>query len=284
MPNGGTICILASNVRAGTTELAGLSLGDYVRFEIQDNGAGMSPAVQARALEPFYTTKEIGKGTGLGLSMVHGFTRQSGGDIRIESEVGCGTTITMWLPRAIGAPLASLQGALKDCNPLSLRQVVLVEDEASVREMLSHVLSQAGFSTVTFEDGEAAFQFLRSGGPCVLLISDQSMPGMKGSDLVIEATRLRPDMPAMIITGFDKVTGLDELQGHVTVLRKPFRRNVFLNHVRHLVGVTVEDEAPTEKWPYEDNVIFLRDTSPASELNADWPASSIKGKAHSPAK
>ena len=136
-------CVLATRPGAPRGRW-GLPQGDYVQFAVEDDGAGMTPDMAARALEPFFTTKAIGKGTGLGLSMVQGFARQSGGDLRIDSTPGEGTTVMLWLPRAIAdAPaMAAVDSPVRDNQ--AIRRVLVVDDEAAVRQTLSLFLTKAG--------------------------------------------------------------------------------------------------------------------------------------------
>jgi PAS domain S-box-containing protein len=264
MPAGGMITIRAFNATPAAVQNVGLPRGDYVCFTVQDEGIGMSADVIARALEPFFTTKELGKGTGLGLSMVHGFARQSGGELRLDSTAGRGTIVSLWLPRAhaVTHDAGWRQPPSSAFLNLGTSQVVLVEDEESVREMLSHVLVQAGFTPVAFARADAALQFLQSGQPCVLLITDQSMPGMKGSELITEVMRLWPNLPALLITGFDKVNGLEEGDGRFTILQKPFRRNAFLEQIQTLLHMPLEcGEPPYEVATEESNVVVMRHVS-----------------------
>jgi len=264
MPAGGTITIRAFNATQVAVQNLGLPTGHYVCFTVQDEGIGMTADVMARALEPFFTTKELGKGTGLGLSMVHGFARQSGGELRIESTLGLGTTVSLWLPRAYEVSNAApwLQSPTNEFVNLGTSQVVLVEDDESVREMLSHVLMQAGFSPVEFARADAALQFLQTGQPCVLLVSDQSMPGMKGSELITEVMRLWPHLPTLLITGFDKVNGLEEGVERFTILQKPFRRSSFLEQIQTLLHMPlVYSEVSDEVEIEENKVVVMRQVS-----------------------
>jgi PAS domain S-box-containing protein len=236
MPNGGVIRILVRNEATHVAQQGNLSAGEYVRFSVEDTGNGMDDETMSRALEPFFTTKPVGQGTGLGLSMVQGFARQSGGDVRIESVVGRGTTVSLWLPRAAAASAVSVPAMQ---NTLGLSgdgsRVLLVDDEAEVRETLTLFLSEAGYAPLAVESGDAALALLRNGELYDLLVTDQSMPGLKGSTLIQEAACLRPNMPSLLITGYDRVSGLDGLDVKVTVLRKPFRREAFLLQVQGLL-------------------------------------------------
>lgn len=232
MPGGGVVRLHVSNADSGAAPLAGLPAGEYVRFTVEDEGTGMSPETLARALEPFFTTKAVGRGTGLGLSMVRSFARQSGGDVRIESAFGQGTRVSVWLPRA-AAPLPAIAqdqgGDGREC-------VLIVDDEAAIRWTLSRFLARAGFSPVAAESAEAALERLRAGEACDLLVTDESLPGMTGRELIAEATRLRPDLPSLLITGYAEVNGREQLRAGVAVLRKPFARAAFVHQVQASLG------------------------------------------------
>jgi len=241
MPGGGVVRLRVDDAGPDAARAAGLPAEDYTLFSVEDEGAGMSSETMARALEPFFTTKPIGEGTGLGLSMVQGFARQSGGDVRIESTVGRGSTVSLWLPRAAarGAISAERRRALDHWH----RRVLLVDDEKAVRQMLTLFLAKAGFGPLAVASGDEALGLLQAGEPCDLLVTDQSMPGLTGSELIREAASLRPGLPTMLITGYDRVNGLDELLGRVTVLRKPFGRIAFIRQVQALLSSTPDAPA-----------------------------------------
>jgi PAS domain S-box-containing protein len=235
MPDGGTLLLEAANAGPDAARSAGLAAGDYVCIRIEDEGMGMAPDTLARAFEPFFTTKSVGQGTGLGLSMVQGFARQSGGDVMIESIEGRGTLVNLWLPRAADAAGAASGLDRPQTAERGRGTVVLVDDDQDVRDMLARVLGKAGFKTAVAASGAAALDMLQAGQACDVLISDQSMPGITGSELIAKVAHIRPGLATILITGFDKVTGLDNLDGQVTVLRKPFKRDVFLGEVEALL-------------------------------------------------
>ena len=233
MPQAGQLRLRAENVVPEQAEAAGLPMDEYVCFAVEDNGTGMSPDTLAHAVEPYFTTKAVGQGTGLGLSMVEGFARQSGGDVRIESTPGQGTTVSLFLPRAVELTQTAVVQAEH-----SRGHILIADDEATVRRTLSMLLRKAGFMPVAVESGDAALELLRGGANCDLLISDQSMPGLTGCELIEAVAPLRPNLPTMLITGYDKVSGLDRIEGRVTVLRKPFGRDALLRQVQALLGIT----------------------------------------------
>ncbi len=252
MPAGGLLRLSATNNGPEAAAAVGLSPGEYVCFAVADNGAGIPPDILARVLEPFFTTKPIGVGNGLGLSMVQGFARQSGGDVRIDSVPEEGSTISLWLPRAKDAAGASGTVVEMEVETRSdLPCVVVVDDDPGIRRSLSTVLRSAGYDALTFETGDIAFERLKAGCRCDLLVTDQSMPGMSGGALIAHMARMRPRLPMMLITGFDKASGLEEVRDRAMILRKPFRNDTFLQRVSTLIGPSPKNVAAEaiRPWP-----------------------------------
>jgi PAS domain S-box-containing protein len=180
--------------------------GDYVVLSVADTGCGMTADVLERAFEPFYTTKEVGKGTGLGLSQVYGFAKQSGGAARIESRVGKGTTVRIFLPRAGGqaAAGAAFQDGL-DKTPPTAATILIVEDDTDVRDMIVGILSDLGYQTLVATNGPEALAILNDGHSVDLLFTDIVMPaGMSGTDLARQASRLRPDLKVLLSSGYTR--------------------------------------------------------------------------------
>jgi PAS domain S-box-containing protein len=178
--------------------------GDYVVLSVADTGCGMAADVLERAFEPFYTTKEVGKGTGLGLSQVYGFAKQSGGAARIESTVGKGTTVRIYIPRSEGQAAA---GAGLDeevaKTPRAAATILVVEDDPDVREMIVGILSDLGYQTLVATNGPEALAILNDGHSVDLLFTDIVMPaGMSGTDLAHQASRLRPDLKVLLSSGY----------------------------------------------------------------------------------
>jgi nitrogen-specific signal transduction histidine kinase/CheY-like chemotaxis protein len=177
--------------------------GDYVVLSVADTGCGMTAEVLERAFEPFYTTKEVGKGTGLGLSQVYGFAKQSGGAARIESKVGDGTTVRIYIPRADGQAAAGavLHEGLQKTPPAAT--ILVVEDDPDVREMIVGILSDLGYQILVATNGPEALAILNDGHSVDLLFTDIVMPaGMSGTDLAHQASRLRPDLKVLLSSGY----------------------------------------------------------------------------------
>ncbi|WP_158258303.1 MASE1 domain-containing protein [Rhodopila globiformis] len=201
LPGGhGTITLGAEAAAARPGDLAA---GDYVRLWIMDDGEGMSSDVLARVTEPFFTTKARGKGTGLGLAMAHGFAQQSGGALSIESRVGQGTTVSLWLPWAPADGAAAGVAAGPEQAPGRRRlAMLLVDDEDGVRTVLAEALADQGHAVTEAEDAASALARIDSGIAADVLVTDLSMPGsMDGLALIRETRRRRPRLPAVLITG-----------------------------------------------------------------------------------
>lgn len=228
MQGGGQLTIEAANARLDDDYAAqnpGAVAGEYVMLAISDTGTGMPPEVMARALDPFFTTKAPGQGTGLGLSMVYGFVRQSGGHMNIESEVGRGTTIRMYLPRTdqIAATAEPPPGS-GDLDISGAGKVVLIaEDDPGVRAIAVSQLQELGYRVIEAEDGPAALNALKEQASVDLLLTDMVMPGgMSGLDLAREASARRPGLKVLYTSGYStNFVAPGALPG--VLLQKPFR-------------------------------------------------------------
>jgi PAS domain S-box-containing protein len=235
MPDGGTLTYAAALetvlVDSPGQAPAPLAPGRYIRLDVSDTGVGMSAATLARASEPFFTTKPMGRGTGLGLAMARGFAEQSGGALRIASEEGRGTTVTLWLPVAAGeAAVAgdsagSSSQAAPEANPRLRPRVLLVDDDPLVRDTLTGQLDAAGYAVLPAADGPSALTILVAGATVDALVSDLAMPGMDGLAFVREVQRRRPGLPAILLTGYAGDAAAlalnGALSGAFTLLRKP---------------------------------------------------------------
>ncbi|WP_323002362.1 PAS-domain containing protein [Denitromonas sp.] len=231
MPGGGalTIRVHERHIPSSLAMLIELPVGDYVQIEVEDTGSGIAPELLPRVFEPFVTTKPFGRGSGLGLSMVYGFVRQSGGNIRVRSTVGKGSTVTFVLPRTDPpAPTADeiRPGTTDTATPRP--PVLLVEDEAEVRKIIRMQLTELGYPVLETDNGAAAQEMVRQIPDIGLLISDTVMPGaIGGRELVQFAREIRPDLPVLLITGYASGNAIHDVQElDVPVLRKPFDRKV----------------------------------------------------------
>jgi CheY-like chemotaxis protein len=191
---------------------------------VADTGTGMDAATLSRASEPFFTTKGVGQGTGLGLAMARGFAQQSGGDFHLESTPGNGTAVTLWFPEADGAVALTLSDAPE--KPATASACVLVaDDDPMVREVLAWQLIAHGYRVTQSSDGLAALAELEAGNIPDLLVTDFAMPGMNGLLLIEEARRHRPELPALLLTGYADGTIAEDvlnMKNDLTVLlRKP---------------------------------------------------------------
>jgi CheY-like chemotaxis protein len=229
MPGGGRLRIEVSNVTldaAYTARYPDVVPGDYVRLVVSDTGCGMGPEVLERAFDPFFTTKELGTGTGLGLSMVYGFVKQSGGHVRIRSQVGAGTTVELYLPRHTpkGRETVAAAEAAPDESRLRGRErVLLVEDDPDIRDFVARSLTGLGYDVREATNGREALALLAVNGPLDLLLSDMTMPGgIDGHDLVLEAHRQRPGLRVLLMSGFTNMAG--QLPADCALLEKPFHK------------------------------------------------------------
>jgi signal transduction histidine kinase len=228
MPGGGQLTIETANVEIRAGEAMGdaeLTPGDYIMVAVRDTGTGMTPDVLARAFEPFFTTKEVGKGTGLGLSMAHGFVKQSGGSILIESEVGRGTIVRLYLPRTrdpVDRPDAPPSTAAEPTT--SRRTILLVEDDDLVREAVERMLSDLGYASIAARGAQAALDILRRDDTIDLLLTDFLMAdSVDGLALAKEARALRPGLRVCLASGYEAARVPAE--PGVSFIAKPLRKH-----------------------------------------------------------
>ena len=220
MPDGGQLAVLVrkDQVRAG--EVPMLAAGEYIRLSVIDNGCGMSSDTLARAVEPFYSTKEVGRGTGLGLSMVHGLAAQLGGGFAIQSQVGEGTRVHLYLPIATAAASAIGIPAISASRPSERRlTVLLVDDEDLVRFATAEMIRELGHQVVEVGSGSEALEILRNSLEIDAIITDYKMPRMDGAELAETVAQTHPDVPVLIITGY---AGINDEGLNVPRLAKPF--------------------------------------------------------------
>ena len=243
MPDGGRITIETANkwLDERAAKERDLPPGQYLSLCVTDTGAGMTPEVAAQAFEPFFTTKPLGAGTGLGLSMIYGFARQSGGQVRIYSELGQGTTMCIYLPRHTGgaaetsAPTAQPSAAQAQAG----ETVLVVDDEPTVRMLIMEVLAEGGFEALEAADGAAGLKILRSDTRIDLLITDVGLPGgMNGRQMADAARVSRPDLKVLFITGYaeNAVVGNGHLDAGMAVLTKPFAMDALAARIREMIA------------------------------------------------
>jgi len=227
MPRGGVLTLSVGERRISPDEtLPELASGHYVVFSVADTGHGMNEETLARAVEPFFTTKDVGRGSGLGLSMVYGFVRQSGGYLRFDSELGYGTRVDLFLPVAKTVADAA-QPVAMEANTGAGQTVLVVEDEPAVRDISAAFLRSLGYRVHAVGSAEEALQKLDDDDTIALLFSDVMLgDGMDGNELAREAQRRRPDLQVLLTSGYeDSVARKDPVDAdRFELLRKPFRR------------------------------------------------------------
>jgi PAS domain S-box-containing protein len=241
MPSGGTLTLNADieTVTADRPHPADLAAGPYIRIEVVDTGTGMDDVVLARVTEPFFTTKEPGKGTGLGLAMAKGFAEQSGGSLAIESTPGVGTRVSLWLPVAT-SPIQR-QPRRTESKPIADKpKVLLVDDDAMVREVLEASLEDAGFAVHATHSGAAALAWLDQGERLDIIVSDLTMPAMDGLTVIRLVQERRPNLPAILLTGYAgdgaalAVGGA--ISGTFSLLRKPVSGSQLIDRIAALLA------------------------------------------------
>jgi signal transduction histidine kinase len=221
MPDGGRLRI-AAHRETGATGLPSLEDGDYVRMTVTDTGTGMDETTLKRCSEPFFTTKEVGRGTGLGLSTVLGLAAQSGGGMRISSELGKGTTVELWFPVAAGAARAERVEAEPAPNGVMPHyRVLVVDDEPLVALLTASMLEDLGHASQVVPSGMSALNVLRSDGTIDAVITDYAMPDMTGAELAVQISRLRPELPVILATGYADFPNSTAAQS-LPRLSKPF--------------------------------------------------------------
>ena len=238
MPSGGRVTISTSNLHLQAEEASRyreLPPGDFVLLRVSDTGTGMSPEVLERAFDPFFTTKPVGQGTGLGLSMIYGFAKQSRGHVRLESELGCGTTLCLYLPRYEGdLPATEAPSGVELPRAQAGESVLIVEDDAAVRMLVVDVLEELGYCFIEAADSTAALPLLQSNAGLDLLITDVGLPGMNGRELAQLARKHRPDLKVLFITGYaEYAPGL--LEPGMQLVKKPFALEALARKIREML-------------------------------------------------
>jgi PAS domain S-box-containing protein len=240
MPNGGRLTIETANkwLDERSAPERELPPGQYLSLCVSDTGTGMPPDVVARAFDPFFTTKPLGQGTGLGLSMIYGFARQSGGQVRIYTEVGRGTTMSIYLPRYIGAADEAETPSPELVDHGAGETVVIVDDELTVRMLVAEVLEENGYNLLEAGDGPSALKLFQTDRHVDLLITDVGLPGgMNGRQLADALRVARQDLKVLFITGYAENAAVNN--GHLghgmEILTKPFAMATLANKVRKIL-------------------------------------------------
>lgn len=242
MPDGGRIIIETANqwLDAEAALANDLPAGEYLSLTVTDTGTGMAPGVIAKAFDPFFTTKPIGEGTGLGLSMIYGFAKQSGGQVRISSELGKGTSMCIHLPRYHGEAGASTAAPAQSAAALtgSCGTILIVDDEPTVRLLLTDVLGDLGYTLIEAADSLTGLKLLQSDVDIDLLITDVGLPGgMNGRQMADAGREVRPGLKTLFITGYAESAALgnSSLGAGMQVLTKPFSIDILATRVLELL-------------------------------------------------
>lgn len=244
MPDGGRITVETANkwIDERAARKQNMEQGQYLSLCVSDTGTGMSPEVIARAFEPFFTTKPIGQGTGLGLSMIYGFAQQSGGQVRIYSEVGQGTTVCIYLPRHYGDSIeddSEVTAAVTEFRQSGqVATVLIVDDEPTVRMLVIDTLQDLGFAWIEAADSATGLKILQSDARVDMLISDVGLPGGMNGRQMADAGRVkRPGLQVLFITGYAENAVLNNgyLEPGMAVLTKPFSMDTMAERIRSMI-------------------------------------------------
>jgi CheY-like chemotaxis protein len=240
MPEGGKLTIETSNAYLDdqySRAHEGLAPGQYVLVAVTDNGTGMSRETIEKAFEPFYTTKETGKGTGLGLSQVYGFMKQSGGHVKIYSEVGVGTTINLYLPRHHSAELAAAIDEPAGSHRGNGETILVVEDDDGVRQYASEILRDLNYQILEARDAASALRLLDADKPFDLLLTDVVLPGKNGRELATEIEKRRPGVKIIFMTGYSRnaIVHHGRLDRGTELITKPLIEGVLARKIRQVL-------------------------------------------------
>lgn len=245
MPDGGSLLIETANhlIDDRSAREFDVPRGEYVCLCVSDTGTGMPPEVMARAFDPFFTTKPIGSGTGLGLSMTYGFARQSGGQVRIYSEIDEGTSVSLYLPRHVGEADESelLERSIDVLRAERDETVLVVDDEPTMRMLITDILEELGYASLEAADGAAGLEILESDTRVDLVITDVGMPGgINGRQMADAARRSRPNLKVLFITGYaeNAVLRHGHLEPGMHVLTKPFPMEKLVTRINELLHHT----------------------------------------------
>lgn len=243
MPDGGPLTVSAANTYLDPAFLRpypGAQAGEFVEVGVTDVGCGMTPDVLAHAFDPFFTTKPLGEGTGLGLSMIYGFAKQAGGVVTLESQVGAGTSVRIFLPRHQGTTADATTPIALACEAGKRERqaiIVLVEDDANVREMVCECLVEQGMRVLTANDGDAGLERVRVTGHIDLLVTDVGLPGLNGRQLADAARALHPGLKVLLMTGYAEgaARGSGFLDPGMELIVKPFALDALTARVQRML-------------------------------------------------
>jgi PAS domain S-box-containing protein len=243
MQNGGRLTIETASATLNDRDAheADIEPGQYVVIGVTDTGSGIPPEILTHVFEPFFTTKPVGQGTGLGLSMIYGFAKQSGGQVQIESRVGVGTSVRLYLPQHSGEDDAE---ALQDRRTEAPRAgydetILIVDDEPAIRTVIAEVLYELGYAAIEVSDGASGLKVLQSDVRIDLLITDVGLPGgLNGRQMADAARRQRPKLPVLFITGYAEsvAIGKGALEPAMYVMSKPFAMDVLASRIKSIIG------------------------------------------------
>ncbi len=259
MPSGGKLTLETANVHLDENYAASQAEvvpGQYVLLAVTDNGSGMTAEVKAKAFDPFFTTKDIGHGTGLGLSQVYGFIKQSRGHVKIYSEIGEGTTIKLYLPRAHGVSAEADDDVAQPVAGSKDETILVVEDDPDVRAYSCDTLAELGYTVVAAENGAAGLRLLAATPNVRVLFSDIGLPGgMNGRQLSEEARKLRPDLKVLFTTGYARnaIVHDGRLDPGVELITKPFSQATLAEKLRNILDAKRE---PGRILLVEDEVLI----------------------------
>ena len=239
-PNGGRITIETANkwLDDRAAKERDLPPGQYISLSVSDTGAGMTPDVIEKIFDPFFTTKPLGQGTGLGLSMIYGFVRQSGGQVRVYSEVGKGTTMSLYFPRFVGELSDEDRSEDLSIDRGTGETVLVIDDEPAIRMVIAEVLTEVGYRVIEAEDGPSGLRIIQAGDRIDLLITDVGLPnGLNGRQVADAARSKNPQLKVLFITGFaeNAAIGNGHLDPGMSVITKPFANTALANKVRELI-------------------------------------------------
>jgi PAS domain S-box-containing protein len=238
MPNGGAFTIAAGNMKADDEADGAQQSGDFVAIEFTDTGMGIPPDLHSKIFDPFFTTKEVDKGTGLGLSQVYGFAHQAGGTVKVESKVGLGTTIIIYLPSYAGSEVAKEEIAEVDAARSERPKVLVVDDSAEVAEVTSSLFEDLGYDTVYRNSAEAALDLLAEGAKIDLVFTDIVMPGtIDGVGLANEVRSRYPHLPVILTTGYSDATQV--VSPDLQILHKPFDADALRSAIQDMMKASV---------------------------------------------